>query len=86
MGGGSVYVAGLIERNKTMPHLHEHVMLRAWRHRNESGRIHYMAAYVDGKKRHLYVDDNNPLYAVLDSHLLAQGYTGPASDAEEDEQ
>lgn len=65
-----------------MPHLQEQVLLRAWRHRNESGRIHYMAAYADGKERHLYVDDGNALYAVLDSHLLAQGYTGPASGDE----
>jgi hypothetical protein len=68
-----------------MPHLHEPVVLRAWRHRNESGRIHYMAAYADGKERHLYVDSSNPLYAVLDSHLLAQGYTGPASGAEDEQ-
>lgn len=65
-----------------MPHLTERVLLRAWRHRNESGRIHYMATYADGQQRHLYADEANPLYAVLDSHLLAQGYTGPASGAE----
>lgn len=66
-----------------MPHLREQVVLRAWRHRGEQARIHYMAAYADGKERHLYVDEGSPLYAVLDSHLLAQGYTGPASAAGE---
>jgi hypothetical protein len=67
-----------------MPHLRERVVLRAWRHRAEPTRIHYMAAHADSKERHLYVDEGNPLYAVLDSHLLAQGYTGPASGADEE--
>jgi hypothetical protein len=65
-----------------MPHLHERVLLRAFRQRNESGRIHYIAAYADSTERRLYVDDGNPPYAVLESHLLAQDYTGPASGAE----
>jgi hypothetical protein len=62
-----------------MPHLHERVVLRAFRQCGESGRIHYIAASADGTERRLSVDEDHPLYAVLDSHLLAQGYTGPAS-------
>lgn len=68
----------------TMPHLRERVILRAWRHRTETTRIHYMVANADGKERHLYIDEGNPLYAVLDSHLLAQGYTGPAGGTDEE--
>ncbi len=63
-----------------MPHLQERVLLRAWKHRGEDDRIHYIALDADGKERHLYVDQGNPLHTVLNSHLLAQGYTGPASD------
>jgi hypothetical protein len=43
-----------------------------------------MAANAEGRERHLYVDEGNPLYSVLDSHLLAQGYTGPASGNDEE--
>lgn len=67
-----------------MPDLHERVVLRVWRHRGEASRIHYIAAYADGNGRHLYVDEGNQLYAVLDSHLLAHGYTGPVSGADEE--
>ena len=68
-----------------MPDLPVRVVLRAWRQRNESGRIHYIAAYADGNERRLYVDQGNALYAVLDSHLLVQGYTGPASGTENEQ-
>ncbi len=50
---------------------------RAWRHRDETGRIHYMVDQVG--PRHLYVDEGNALYSILDDALLAQGYSGPAS-------
>lgn len=43
-----------------------------------------MARKADGKERHLVVKEDHALYDVLDSHLLAIGYTGPAS-ANEDE-
>ena len=42
-----------------------------------------MATDAEGRERHLYVDEGNPLYAVLNSHLLAQGYTGPANGTAE---
>jgi hypothetical protein len=68
-----------------VPDLPVRVLLRAFRQRNESGRIHYIAAYADGGERRLYVDEGNALYPVLESHLLAQGYTGPANGAEDEE-
>lgn len=67
-----------------MPRVKDPVILRAWRHRGETGRIHYMAAQAGGGERHLYVDEGSALYAVLDGHLLAMGYTGPASDKRDD--
>ena len=63
-----------------MPHINDRVILRAWRQAGESGRIHYIAATADGSEQRLAVDEGNKLYAVLDSHLLALGYTGPARD------
>ncbi|MEV4417219.1 hypothetical protein [Catellatospora sp. NPDC049609] len=48
--------------------------------RNETGRIHYIALYADGKERHLIAKEDHALYGVLDSHLLAIGYTGPADN------
>lgn len=51
---------------------------RAWRHRGEPTRIHYIRN-EDGAERHRYVDEGDPLYAVLDRELRAQGYTGPRS-------
>lgn len=67
-----------------MPHLHERVVLRAWRHRAERTRIHYVVSDAGGTEHRLYVDESNPLYGVLDSHLLAQGYTGPARGADDE--
>jgi hypothetical protein len=43
-----------------------------------------MAADADGNERHLCVDEGSPLYTVIDSHLLAQGYTVPASGTGEE--
>ncbi len=65
-----------------MPHVQSKVILRAWRMRGETGKIHYMAARHDGTERHLVVKSDNALYEVLDSHLLGIGYTGPASAQE----
>jgi hypothetical protein len=64
-----------------MPNLPLLIVRRAWRMRSETGRIHLIAVYADGKDRHLYVDQGGPWYEVLNSHLLAQGYTGPLSGA-----
>ena len=63
----------------SMPHLHDVKILRAWRQKGESGRIHYIIVTSDGKERRLYVDDGTGLGKVLDAALLAQGYTGPKS-------
>lgn len=68
-----------------MPHISDRVVLRAWRQRGETGRIHFVAAKAGGGERRLYVDEGNALYAVLEGHLLALGYTGPASDKTDDE-
>jgi hypothetical protein len=66
-----------------MTDLPTRVLLRAWRHSGEPGRIHYVAAYADGTERRLYVDEGNALYPVLESHLLAESDdTGPTSGAE----
>lgn len=61
------------------PHLQSPVLLRAWRMNGETGKIHYMAKRADGTERHLVAKSDHALYEVLDSHLLAQGYTGPKS-------
>ena len=65
-----------------MPHIKEPVILRAWRHRGEQGKIHYMARRADGKERHLVAKEGSALYDVLDSHLLAIGYQGPGTTSE----
>jgi len=62
-----------------VPVISERVVLRAWRHRNQSGRIHFMVKRADGTTRRLWVGEGHFLYEILDSHLLAQGYSGPAS-------
>lgn len=57
---------------------------RAWRHRNETRRIHYIEVVQDSAgangsaERHRYVDDGDPLYAVLEDLLSALGYVGPS--------
>jgi CheY-like chemotaxis protein len=62
-----------------MPHLDGVQILRAWRQKGESGRIHYIVVTADGKERRLYVEDGTGLGKVLDAALLAQEYTGPKS-------
>jgi len=52
------------------------VVRRAWRYRTEPNRIHFVAN-GGSADRHLYADRGDPLYAVLDEALTAQGYTGP---------
>lgn len=53
------------------------VVRRAWRHRSEPHRIHFIAN-GGGADRRLYVDEGNPLYTVLDEALTGLGYTGPS--------
>jgi hypothetical protein len=62
-----------------MPVLKAPVITRAWRYASEENRIHYRVVRPDGSDRHLHVDQDHPLYEVLEAHLLALGYTGPAS-------
>lgn len=69
-----------------MPHLPDRVLLRAWRQRGEPARIHYVAARADGRERRLYVDQGNALYDVLEGQLLALGYTGPKSGADDQDE
>ncbi|WP_446212912.1 hypothetical protein [Micromonospora sp. IBSANI012] len=68
-----------------MPHITDRVILRAWRQRGETGRIHYVTAKAGGGERRLYVDEGSALYTVLEGHLLAVGYTGPASGKGDEE-
>ncbi|MFI7553847.1 hypothetical protein ACIBQ2_29405 [Micromonospora sediminimaris] len=68
-----------------MPHLNDRIILRAWRQRGETGRIHYMAAKAGGGERRLYVDEGNALYTVLEGHLQALDYAGPTSGKADDE-
>lgn len=44
-------------------------ILRAWRHSGESGRIHYI---IDNgiRARHLYVDEGNILYSIIEESEL----------------
>ncbi|MFY1703020.1 hypothetical protein ACN28G_14955 [Micromonospora sp. WMMA1923] len=62
-----------------MPIISDRVVLRAWRHRNQTDKIHFVVARADGSTRRLWVGEGHFLYEILDSHLLAIGYTGPAS-------
>lgn len=68
-----------------MPKLPTPVIEVAWRHVGEEDKIHYRARKADGSPRHLLAREGDPLYAVLDEHLLALGYTGPASGDPEGE-
>lgn len=40
---------------------------------------HFIVKRADGSTRRLWVGEGHFLYEILDSHLLAMGYTGPAS-------
>lgn len=59
-----------------MPHVYV-TIIDAWRYRNERRRIHYTVCDRYGHKRHLYVDEGNALYDLLEGHLAARSYTGP---------
>ena len=61
-----------------MPTLNVNIS-RVWRHRGESGRIHYAVQRPNDEVRHLYVDEGHPLYAVFEEWLGTIGYTGPKS-------
>ena len=60
-----------------MPLMKNPVITKAWRHKGETGKIHYIAKRADGTPRHLWIGEGHPLYEVLEDHLAAVGYTGP---------
>lgn len=68
----------------SMPHLSGIEIRRAWRHSNETGRIHYIVTSHEGVDRHLYVAEESALGRVLNNALLDQGYTGPKSSQDDD--
>ena len=65
-----------------MPKLPQPIIEVAWRQKGETGRIHYRALRPDGTQRRLLAKEGEGLYQLLDQHLAAIGYTGPASAAE----
>ena len=66
-----------------MPKLTQPIIEVAWRHAGEAGKIHFRAKRADGSNRHLIAKEGEALYQLLEQHLLAIGYTGPKSAAEE---
>ncbi|MFJ8685498.1 hypothetical protein [Micromonospora wenchangensis] len=69
-----------------MPVISDRVVLRAWRHKNEPDKIHFVVARADGSSRRLWVGEDHFLYEILNSHLLAIGYTGPANGQNDPEE
>lgn len=65
-----------------MPTIPERIIVRAWRHRDETEKIHYVVKRPDKTERHLVAKPDSPLYEILEAHLLAIGYTGPAEESE----
>lgn len=65
-----------------MPHLPQPIISTAWRYKNEPAKIHYRAYWPDGQPRRLVTREGEALYGVLDAHLQALSYTGPASGQE----
>lgn len=57
---------------------------RAWRHKGEGDRIHYMVDRPGDPEhpRHLIADPGSGLYEVLDAALVAKGYREPKSASE----
>ncbi|MEG3093484.1 hypothetical protein [Sphingomonas sp. PB1R3] len=66
-----------------MPKLPQPVLEVAWRHRGETGKIHYRLRRPDGTPRHLITREGDALYEVLEQHLAAMGYTGPKTPDED---
>lgn len=65
------------QREYQMPTLTDQVIRRAWRMRDETGKIHYIAVFADGRQKRMIAKEGHWLYPILDSHLLALNYTGP---------
>jgi hypothetical protein len=72
----------ILVQDDQMPVMKKPVITKAWRHKGEVGKIHYIAKRADGTTRHLLVNEGTPLYDILEDHLAAIGYTGPASAEE----
>lgn len=69
--------------HRQMPKLSQPILEVAWRHRGETGKIHYRLRRPDAPTRHLITRDGEALFEVLEQHLAAIGYTGPKSAAED---
>ena len=69
-----------------MPKLNQPIIEVAWRHTGEVGKIHYRAKRADGSNRHLIAKEGEALYALLEQHLQAIGYTGPKNKTEESQE
>lgn len=67
-----------------MPKLPQPIIEVAWRHAGEDGKIHYRARKPDGATRHLIARQGEALYELLEAHLVALDYTGPASSQVEE--
>ena len=67
-----------------MPYLDGFTITKAWRHRDEVDRIHYIVS-VDGRPRHLVADKRRSggMYELLELALEAKGYTGPKEKKKE---
>lgn len=68
--------------HRHMPVLTAKVITKAWRHADETGKIHCIAVNSDGKANHLIAKEGQRLYDVLDEQLQAIGYAGPKSNEE----
>jgi hypothetical protein len=63
-----------------MQTLRDAVIRRAWRHRGEEGRIHFIVSTPTAGERRLWISDASELGQVLAAELEALGYTGPAEE------
>lgn len=62
-----------------MPEIGGVAVLRAWRHRGEEGRIHYIVSTADGNERRLWEQADSEWGQVLELALQDLGYSGPMS-------
>ena len=65
-----------------MPHTPGIEIRRAWRQKDETGRIHYIITTHEGVERRLWEPDDSAFGRLLDEALQSQGYTGPKSAQE----
>src|ERR671919_43858 len=67
---------------RRMPHTPGIEIRRAWRQKDETGRIHYIITTHEGVERRLWEPDDSAFGRLLDEALQSQGYTGPKSAQE----